>query len=318
MRTRHPGVPREAPHPARIHRIVTRGLALLLSAFVVGCASDSREVGVTYGEAASADGVPVRYEVRGTGEPAIVLIHGWTNSRGIWGRHPETLARSHRVVALDLAGHGISGVDRKDWTVRAFGQDVVAVADQLGLDRIVLVGFSMGGPVIIEAAGQLADRVVGLIFVDTVQDPDAPPVGKEGVEQMATALSATWNDPAFIRAFAFTPGAPDSLIDYVISVQPEELHERFIAAAVGVDDWMGTEMRPTLARLDVPMAAINTTNQPTNLEALRRYDPGFALDTMEGLGHAGILLQRVDDFDARLLAIVHRFEAGENSSEGGD
>ncbi|MGB5304259.1 MAG: ester cyclase, partial [Gemmatimonadota bacterium] len=62
--------------------------------------------GVMDGEALSADGVPIRYEVHGTGDPALVLVHGWTNSRAIWGVHPRTLANTHRVVALDLAGHG--------------------------------------------------------------------------------------------------------------------------------------------------------------------------------------------------------------------
>jgi len=299
-------------------RIVAPGMMWLLPVVFGGCSPDAPEPTVTYGEAASADGVPIRYEVRGEGEPAIVLVHGWTNSRGIWGRHRETLATDHRVVALDLAGHGNSGADREDWTVEAFGRDVVAVADQLELDRIVLVGFSMGGPVIIEAADQLGDRVEGLVFIDTVQDPDGPLPSDEALEQMLAAMRANWNDPAFIRAFAFTPDAPDSLIDYVIGIQPQELYDRFVAMVYGVNDWVGSEMRTTLARLDVPMAAINTTNQPTNLEALRRYDPGFTLDTMQGLGHGGILLRRVDDFDARLLAIVDRFAARETSPEGGD
>jgi pimeloyl-ACP methyl ester carboxylesterase len=262
--------------------------------------------------------VTIRYEVRGTGDPTLVLVHGWTNSRAIWGQHPETLAKSHRVVALDLAGHGISDADRADWTVEAFGQDVVAVADRLGLDRIVLVGFSMGGPVIIEAADQLGDRVDGLVFVDTVQDPDTFLGGEEALEQMVAAMRANWNDPALIRAFGFTPDAPDSLIDYAIRIQPEELAEYQVTVLYAVHDWVGAEMKRTLERLDVPIAAINTTNEPTNVEALRRYDPGFTVDTIEGVGHAGILLQRVDDFDARLLAIVDRFEAERAAADGGD
>jgi len=315
MVARHESAPiRPGRWTGRGARLST-GLTVVLLALVASCDTNAPESTVTYGEAASADGVPIRYEVRGTGEPTLVLVHGWTNSRGIWGRHPETLALTHRVVALDLAGHGVSGTDRDDWTVEAFGQDVAAVADQLGLEDIVLVGFSMGGPVIIEAADQLGDRVAGLIFIDTVQDPDAPPGGDEAVQQAMEATRATWNDPAFIRAFGFSPDAPDSLIDYVISIQPERLYERYVATAYGVNEWVNKELKSTLARLGVPMAAISTTLQPTNVEALRRYDPGFTVDTMEGLGHAGILLRRVDDFDVRLLAIVDRFEARDDRSE---
>lgn len=302
-----------------IHRRACHILAILLLPLFSACnAGVPPGSAVTYGEATSADGVTIRYEERGEGDPALVLVHGWTNSRGIWGRHPETLAESHRVVALDLGGHGISGADRSEWTVEAFGQDVVAVADQLGLDRMVLVGFSMGGPVIIEAAEQLGDRVDGLVFVDTVQDPAPPATDPAALEQMLAGVQANWNDPVFIRAFGFTPDAPDSLIDYAISIQPEELYERFVAMVYGVEEWVNTEMAATLESLDVPLAAINTTSVPTDVEALRRYDPGFTLDTMEGVGHAGILLRRVDDFDARLLAIVDRFEAVRAAADGGD
>jgi hypothetical protein len=59
------------------------------------------------------------------------------------------------------------------------------------------------------------------------------------------------------------------------------------------------------------VAAINTTREPTNVEAIRRYAPSFTLDTLGGVGHAGILLQRVEDFDSRLLAIVERFASME-------
>ena len=293
-------------------------LTAVCVAAVWGCATEAPpEPSVSYGEATSADGVTIRYEVRGRGEPTLVLVPGWTNSRAIFGQHPETLAKEHRVVALDLAGHGVSDANRADWSVEAFGQDIVAVADQLGLEDVVLVGFSMGGAVIIEAADQLGDRVAGLVFIDTIQDPDTFLAEDQALEQMVAAMRANWNDPAFVRAFAFTPEAPDSLIDYVIRIQPEELDEYQVTVLYAVHDWVGTEMNPTLASLDVPIAAINTTNEPTNVEALRRYDPGFTVDTMEGVGHAGILLRRVDDFDARLLAIVDRF-AADRAAAGGD
>jgi pimeloyl-ACP methyl ester carboxylesterase len=261
---------------------------------------------VTNGEARSADGVAIRYDVRGAGDPALVLVHGWANTSSIWGIHPETLSRTHRVVALDLAGHGVSGADRSDWTMDAFGEDVVAVVNQLDLESVVLVGFSMGGAVVLEAAERLGDRVVGVVFVDVFQDPDAV-VGDAEKEQVATMMRTNWRDTAFIRAFAFTPDAPDSLLTYVRDMMPEQPHEHYFTALESLFDWIGTELRPTLAGLDRPLAAINTTVQPTNVEAMRRYVPSFTVDTMSGVGHGGILLQRIEDFDARLHAIVDQF-----------
>lgn len=258
------------------------------------------------GEVRSADGVVIRYDVRGRGEPTLVLIHGWTNSREIWGRHPATLSVSHRVVAIDLAGHGASGSDRERWTMEAFGEDVVAVANHLGLDSVVLVGFSMGAAVALEAAERLPGRTLGVVLVDALHDPDRAAPPPEAVEQMMAQFRRSWGDTAFLRAFAFTPDAPDSLVQYLATISPPEPREHWFPIAHAMFAWSRSDLGPAIDALDAPLAAINTTRQPTSVDAFRRMAPTFTLDTMQGVGHAGILLQRVDDFDARLLAIVDR------------
>ncbi len=68
----------------------------------------------------SADGVRVAYEVRGTGTPALVFIHGWSCDRSYWAGQLETFSREFQVVAIDLAGHGESGFGRQPWTIGAF------------------------------------------------------------------------------------------------------------------------------------------------------------------------------------------------------
>src|SRR5713101_3465630 len=103
------------------------------------------------GLARSADGVPIHFTVSGAGSPALVFVHGWAIDGRYWEQQVPVFARSHRVVTLDLAGHGRSGRERKDWTVESFAQDVRAVVDALGLKKVVLVGHSMSGNVILEA-----------------------------------------------------------------------------------------------------------------------------------------------------------------------
>jgi pimeloyl-ACP methyl ester carboxylesterase len=257
-------------------------------------------------EAHSDDGVAISYEVRGDGDPALVLVHGWANTRAIWGSHPETLAEQHRVVSLDVAGHGQSGLERRDWTMDAFGGDVVAVVDQLELAQVVLVGFSMGAAVVLEAARRLGDRVLGIVFVDTFHDPDAP-MNDAAMEEFEAMMRANWRDSDFIREFALTPDAPPSLLTYVQEMMPEQPGEHYFTALRSALRWMASELVPALQATDAPVAAINTTRVPTNLEAMRRYLPSFTADTIDGVGHAGILLQKTEDFDKRLLAIVDRF-----------
>ncbi len=283
-----------------------QALPLILVAALTACGSAPETV--LDGEARSADGVVIRYEVRGRGEPALVLVHGWTNSREIWGEHLQTLARAHRVVALDLAGHGASGADRRDWTIEAFARDVEAVVEQQDLARVVLVGFSMGGPVVLQAAELLEDHVLGVVFVDTFKDPDRP-LPEAEFEGMLEMFRTHWGDTAFIRAFAYTPDAPDSLVRKLVAEAPPEPREHWFTVARAMHSWMHAESRPALARARVPVAAINTTAPPTNVEAMRRYIPSFTVDTIGGVGHAGILHRRIEEFDTRLLALVARFQA---------
>ena len=93
--------------------------------------------------AISPDGVPIYYETQGTGQPALVFVHGWSCDRSYWERQVGHFAHQYQVVAIDLAGHGESGLNRQAWTMPAFGEDVVVVVEKLGLEQVVLIGHSM-------------------------------------------------------------------------------------------------------------------------------------------------------------------------------
>src|SRR5262245_20454415 len=114
----------------------------------------------------SPDSIQIAYEVHGNGTPALIFVHGWSCDRSYWQGQLEPFSRNFKVVAIDLAGHGESGLSRKSWTIEAFGADVAAVVKKLNLQRVVLIGHSMGSNVIAEAARQLPGRVAGLVLVD--------------------------------------------------------------------------------------------------------------------------------------------------------
>jgi len=97
------------------------------------------------GSVISSDGVPIHYQVQGSGTPTLFFVHCWSGDQTYWKAQVSHFSPHYRVVTLDLAGHGKSDLNRKDWTISAFAQDVVAVVDDLNLDEIVLIGHSMGG-----------------------------------------------------------------------------------------------------------------------------------------------------------------------------
>src|SRR6186713_1459765 len=140
--------------------------------------------------AIAPDGVHVQYRLYGSGEPALVFIHGWSCDSNYWREQVATFSRKYTLVMVDLAGHGGTDSNRTDWTIARFGQDVAAALSAVPNKQIILVGHSMGGPVAIEAARLLKGRVIGIIGVDTFKSIGAPAPGKAQVDAAVKPFEA--------------------------------------------------------------------------------------------------------------------------------
>jgi len=90
---------------------------------------------VVEGNIKSADGVPIHFTMRGTGDTALVFVHCWSCDSSYWQAQMDYFAADYRVVAIDLAGHGQSGMGRKDYTISGFADDVERVIDSLDLKK---------------------------------------------------------------------------------------------------------------------------------------------------------------------------------------
>jgi pimeloyl-ACP methyl ester carboxylesterase len=121
------------------------------------------------------DGLRVHVRDRGQGD-AVVLLHGSNSSLFAWEGWAEALARDHRVVTLDLPGHGLTGPDpRGRYSAAAMAEVVVRLADRLGLQRFTVGGNSMGGDVAWHVALLHPERVERLILVDAAGYPRDEP-----------------------------------------------------------------------------------------------------------------------------------------------
>ncbi|MGW6703881.1 alpha/beta fold hydrolase [Streptomyces sp. NPDC054956] len=113
----------------------------------------------------------------GSAATPVVLLHGLAGHAGEWDAAAAHLSPHHRVVAVDQRGHGASERRPADVSRAAYVADVLAVCDQLGLHRPVLVGQSLGGHTAMLTAAAHPDLVRGLVLVDAgaaAADPDTP------------------------------------------------------------------------------------------------------------------------------------------------
>ncbi len=271
-------------------------VCLFLGLACCGCAA-TRDV--RDGRVRSFDGVEIAYDARGAGNPAVLFLHGWCCHRGHWDAAMDALAPTHRVVAIDLPGHGSSGRDRDAWDLPALARDVETVTRKLRLRRVILVGHSMGGPVSLLAAARMPHRVVGVIGVDTLHNADAE-----------------MNDEAwdgFIAAFeADFPGTMDRFVRTMfVSEQGRAAAERIAREAAASDPDIAVALlrsfkvydpREALRQCPAPVHCINAAQpNPTNITGQRQYRPDFDAVLMDGVGHFP-MLDDPQEFN-RLLAV---------------
>jgi 3-oxoadipate enol-lactonase len=104
------------------------------------------------------------------GAPTVVLLHGWTATADLnWFTSFEALGRRFRVIAPDHRGHGRGIATSAPFKLRDCADDVVALADELGIEQIIPVGYSMGGPVAQLIWHRHPERVTGLVLCATAK-----------------------------------------------------------------------------------------------------------------------------------------------------
>ncbi|HEX5882941.1 MAG TPA: alpha/beta hydrolase [Pyrinomonadaceae bacterium] len=253
----------------------------------------------------SSDGVPIHYAVQGKGDNALVFIHCWSCDRRLWDNQVAEFSKTNRVVTIDLPGHGESGLERKNWSIESYGDDVKAVVTELDLKRVVLVGSSMGGPIALEAARRMPERVVAIVPVDTLHNVEEK-MPAEQLDAVMKQLRADYKGAvkALMNQFFFARGTPAAVKKRVIkdaTSRPPETALAILSAIFAYD------AAPALKEIKVPIRAINSDRVPTNVEANRKYAPQFDVAIIKGIGHYP-MLEEPASFNQLLAEILQTLQ----------
>ncbi len=258
----------------------------------------------------SRDGTPISYEVRGEhveGEPTLIFVHGWSCDSRYWREQIPYFSEKYQVVLVDLAGHGHSGFGRSDYTMQSFGEDVRAVVDAVGAEKTVLIGHSMGGVVIAEAARLMPDKVLGLIGVDTLEDVEYP-LSSEGKEQMIAPFREDF--PAACREFVKAMLYPETdavlqrwILDDMAAAPPEVAMS---AMENMLNLYVTGELATMFEEIPLPVILVNGDLWPANSEANRRHMYSFDVLVLEKGDHF-LMMHRGEEFNRALEEAIRRF-----------
>jgi pimeloyl-ACP methyl ester carboxylesterase len=248
--------------------------------------------------AASVDGLKIRSAVKGRGEQTVIFVHGWTCDSSSWAAQVPELSRKYRVVTLDLPGHGKSGSPADGrFSMDLFARAVEAVRVEVKADRVVLVGHSMGAPVIRQYARLYPQHVAALVAVDGPlvmtgfgggARGNGPPrmTGPEGLKARESMIRGM-----------FTPQTPMPLQQQILTMMLKAPEATAAGAMAAIFD-------PALRKEEVialpALAVYAGTATVPNADDMKKIIPNFKAAQIAGTGHF-LMMEKPKEFN-RLLA----------------
>jgi len=232
--------------------------------------------------------------------PAVVLIHGLAGSTRWWDPLVPMLAESHRVIGIDLLGHGRSAKPSGGgYAIPEQGRRVGAVLDRLGVKQAVLVGHSTGGSVATALAEQRPDLVTALALIDSGPNPDAfisdgfvggllfvPVVGQLLWRLRTDRIVRQGLSTAFSRRGY---EAPRQLVDDIRGMT----YHALTATSRAVDDYLEQRTLPDrLTAVGKPLLVIfgqQDRRWRSSSAADYRAVPGARVELLPGVGHSPML-----------------------------
>lgn len=254
--------------------------------------------------------VKVYYESYGEGTP-IVFLHPFSTNRNIWHFQTFAFAENYRCIIVDHRGHGSSDKPTAGYAIEEQAADVIAIMDDAGIDKAVLVGNSIGGMIAMQVNLDAPERVIGNLILSSGTNLAAgmPPEAGEAFQQdwraaFAGLLEGTLSE----KSKKDKPELMDLLRGYYMTDDnfTEDVFVGSSSDPSGVFNWNITSTIGNIARPTLVIAGVE--DQATTVEAnqfLSDNIPNAELKIVENVGHF-YQLERPSDFNDELRGFLSK------------
>lgn len=251
------------------------------------------------GDFADFEGQKVYFKSFGKGKKAIIFIHGWACNADFWSES-YTSFPEHRVIAVDLIGHGRSDKPKTAYTIDYFAKSVEAVMKKAKVKEAVLVGHSMGTPVARQFYRLYPEKMKGLVIVDGALRAYGD---KAASEAFIAPLRANYQETAKL----FVGGM-------IQPIKDEKLKEKIRNAMLSTADYVGIgamehfsdEALWEKTQIKVPVLAImanSTAWRPDEKEFFQTIAPSLDYQKWEGVSHF-LMMEKPKEFNAEVKAFI--------------
>lgn len=251
---------------------------------------------------ASLDGIRVHYKSLGAGREAIVFVHGWACDLTFWRLQVPAFAGKARLLLLDLPGHGRSDKPERAYTMDLFARAVDAVLQDAGVERAVLVGHSMGTPVVRQFYRLYPRKTRALVAVDGSLQPFTTDPAQ--FEKFVGQFRGPEYKMALARSVVGMAGP------YMATDMRQEVQSTMLATPqhvlVSAGEAMGDPAIFKPDRIDVPLLSV-LAKSPFWTPEYEAFLRGIAREVeyriVEGVGHF-LMLEEPEQFNALLAAFL--------------
>ena len=270
-------------------------LVLFLAITTVVQESDTEPAKADIGEILELPGGDIQVREDGNGPP-IVLIHGYSTSMHWWRRNVTSLSRSHRVIRVDMLGHGGSEKPRSGYSMENQARLVALVLKKKRISGAHVIGHSMGGLVATALAERQENLVAKITLIDShAEDSDVsvPFLGRLLFLPVIGHLLRTLDTRSLVKgrlSVAFAPGSSEEIPEQFVTDFLLPTYRSIARSPVELIEYLEAESLPDrLAKTKMPVQVIMGSKdqivQPQVLNKFRRRIPGASVHYVNNAGH---------------------------------
>ena len=232
---------------------------------------------------ATRNGFRLAYQESGSGPSSVVLVHGWGGDHTYLDLQQAHLRGKHRVVNVDLRGHGASDSPQDDYTMELYADDLAWLCQELGLLRPLVIGHSMGGMATLQLAAKYPQAPSAIVMIDSLVLPS------QALMDSFAPLREAMLGEGYATAFQQTilslllPSDRDDIRARILDA--EKLPQQHVLAS-SLDAHFRNDITEAAAiRLKLPAAYIGSAHPLGNTEAFLKLTPQLQIAQTLGSGH---------------------------------
>lgn len=252
------------------------------------------------------DGVEIAVSTSGSGPLTLVFVPGWCLDQTYWEEQIYIFSQDYKTVTLDLPGFGKSGKDRSLYSIESYADDIAVVIAKLRLNNVVLIGHSMAGDIILEAA-QHNPYILALVGVDNFKDinTELNDEMKSEIDRFMTMIQEQYTEiaPSYAESQLFHSQTDTIVKNKVLNdIRTADPH---ISTSVlqAVFDYSPKE-KDRLSNLKQNLYLINSKLPKTNTKSLAASGVNFKVWEIVGTGHYP-MTENPRAFNAHLQEILN-------------